>query len=219
MAWKTIISQFRWIRNRSLAWLGPLGFWASHKSSVKVMAKVRVIARLHWERIHFHGYSCGRWQDLYLGLRALILCWLLAKVLLQFFVGFFIEQLKILQLRGWPGDIVAKFMHSASVARSSWVWILVMDLHTTYQAMVWQCPTYKVEELAQMLAQGQSSSHIHKNIAAYFIGVCKWGEAEREREKRGCEREWEHRGNYSVCDLILKMPSYYFCHILLIVSI
>ena len=49
---------------------------------------------------------------------------------------------------GWPGGIVVKFtcFASALVARASWVQILRADLHTTHQAMLWWCPTYKVEE-------------------------------------------------------------------------
>ena len=35
--------------------------------------------------------------------------------------------------QGQPSGIVVKFMHSTSVAWGSQVWILGMDLHTTYK--------------------------------------------------------------------------------------
>ena len=44
-----------------------------------------------------------------------------------------------------PGGIV-KFVHSASAALDSPVWILGADLHTAHQAMLWWRPTYKIEE-------------------------------------------------------------------------
>ena len=40
--------------------------------------------------------------------------------------------------RGRPGGAVVKRVRSASAARGSPVWIPGMDLHTTYQAMLWQ---------------------------------------------------------------------------------
>ena len=70
-------------------------------------------------------------------------------------------------------------MLSALAAQGSQVWIPGADLHTTGQAMLWQGPAYRIEEdwhrcwlrvnlpqvkrgaLAQMLAQGQSSSPKH----------------------------------------------------------
>ena len=45
-----------------------------------------------------------------------------------------------------PSGIVIKFAHSALVAQGSWVQILGVELHTTHQAMLWQHPTYKIEE-------------------------------------------------------------------------
>ena len=59
----------------------------------------------------------------------------------------------------WPCDVVVKFTHSALVAWGFQVWIPGTDLHTT-------CESYAVaasyiqnrERLAQVLAQGQSSS-------------------------------------------------------------
>ena len=53
---------------------------------------------------------------------------------------------------------MVKFAHSASAAWGSQVWILGTDLHAAHQAMLWWRPTYKIGRLAQMLAQGQSSS-------------------------------------------------------------
>ena len=47
---------------------------------------------------------------------------------------------------GQPRGIDIKFMHSSSAARGSWIQIPGMDLHTTHQAMLRQCPTYKTEE-------------------------------------------------------------------------
>ena len=54
---------------------------------------------------------------------------------------------------------MVKFMCSVSVAWGLHVWILDMDLNTIHQAMLWRCPTYKIEEDWHIcLAQGQSSS-------------------------------------------------------------
>ena len=39
-----------------------------------------------------------------------------------------------------------KFTRSASKAWGLWIRIPGMDLHTTHQAMLWWCPTYKIEE-------------------------------------------------------------------------
>ena len=47
---------------------------------------------------------------------------------------------------GWPGGIMVKFAHSTSAAQDSGVWISGVDLHTAHQAMLWQHPTYKIEE-------------------------------------------------------------------------
>lgn len=38
------------------------------------------------------------------------------------------------------------FTSSASVAPGLQVWILGIDLHTTRQAVLWQCLTYKIEK-------------------------------------------------------------------------
>lgn len=43
--------------------------------------------------------------------------------------------------RGWPCGPVVKFMGSASGTRGSLVWILVMDLRTVHQVMLWCHPT------------------------------------------------------------------------------
>ena len=67
--------------------------------------------------------------------------------------------IKKLEKRGQPSGVVFKFMCSASVTQGSQVWILGVDVHIPHQAMLWWCPTYKVEEdWQQMFAQGQSSS-------------------------------------------------------------
>ena len=39
---------------------------------------------------------------------------------------------------GWPSGVVVKFSHSAAVAQGSLVQILGADLHTAWQAMLWQ---------------------------------------------------------------------------------
>ena len=47
---------------------------------------------------------------------------------------------------GHPGEVMVKFARSASTAQSLQVRILGVDLHTTHQAVLWQRPTYKMEE-------------------------------------------------------------------------
>ena len=86
---------------------------------------------------------------------------------------------------GWPCGPVLKFACCASVAQSSPVWILGVDLHTAHQATLWQHPTWKnqndiqlgyttmswgfgeekkkEEDWQQMLAQGQSPSQTRQN--------------------------------------------------------
>ena len=57
-------------------------------------------------------------------------------------------------------------MCSASAGWGSQDPIPGTDLHTAHQAMLWQHPTYKVDEdWQQMLAQGQSSSPKENNIS------------------------------------------------------
>ena len=95
-------------------------------------------------------------------------------------------------LWGWPGGVVVKFTHSASVAQGLQVHILGADLHDIHQATLWQCPTYKVEKTGtdvssvtiflkqkegdwqQMFAQGQSFSPKNKKQKTYFIRVSTW---------------------------------------------
>ena len=50
---------------------------------------------------------------------------------------------------------MVKLVHSASVSRSSWVWMPDADLHIAHHATLWRRPTGR---LAQMLAQDKSSS-------------------------------------------------------------
>ena len=45
-----------------------------------------------------------------------------------------------------PSGVVVKFALSTSVAWRSQVWIPGADLHTTHLAMLWWCPTCKIEE-------------------------------------------------------------------------
>ena len=47
---------------------------------------------------------------------------------------------------GWPSGLVVKFTRSASEACGLLVQIPHADLHTAHQAMLWRCPTYKIEE-------------------------------------------------------------------------
>ena len=54
-------------------------------------------------------------------------------------------QIKI-NMRGWPGGVVVKFVCSALAAQGLQVWIPGMDLHTSYQAMLWWHAIYKGEE-------------------------------------------------------------------------
>ena len=51
--------------------------------------------------------------------------------------------------RGQPGRVVVTFMCCASAAWGSAVQIPGLDLHTVHQAMLWQHPTYKIEEDCQ----------------------------------------------------------------------
>ena len=49
-------------------------------------------------------------------------------------------------LQGLAGGVVVKLVCSALVAWGSQVRIPGADLHTAHQAMLWWCPTYKIEE-------------------------------------------------------------------------
>ena len=73
------------------------------------------------------------------------------------------KHLIIIQLipksRGQPSSAAVKFACSASAAQGSPVWILGVDLHTAYQAMLWQVSHIYIRgRWVQILAQGQSSS-------------------------------------------------------------
>ena len=58
-----------------------------------------------------------------------------------------------------PSDVVAWFVCSTLAAWGSQVRIPGTDVHTIHQATLWRIPTIKnIIRLAQMLAQGQSSS-------------------------------------------------------------
>ena len=46
----------------------------------------------------------------------------------------------------WPGGIVVKFSSSTLAAWGSQFPIPGTDLHNAHQAVLWQCPTYKLEE-------------------------------------------------------------------------
>ena len=48
--------------------------------------------------------------------------------------------------RGQPHGIVAKFARCTLAPWGLWVWIPGADLHTTHQAVLWQHPTYTIEE-------------------------------------------------------------------------
>ena len=49
-------------------------------------------------------------------------------------------------VRGRPGGLVVKFACSALVAQGSQARMPGTDLHTAHQPMLWQHPTYKIEE-------------------------------------------------------------------------
>ena len=49
-------------------------------------------------------------------------------------------------MKSWPDGIVVKFVCSTLGAWGSWVQIMDTGLHTAHQAMLWQWPTYKIEE-------------------------------------------------------------------------
>ena len=55
-------------------------------------------------------------------------------------------KIKKTDFRGQLTGVVGKLTCSTLVAQGSQVWILAMDLHTAHQAMLWQHPTYKMEE-------------------------------------------------------------------------
>ena len=46
----------------------------------------------------------------------------------------------------WPSGVVVKCTRSALAAQGLRVQIPGVDSHTTHQAMLWQRPTYKIEE-------------------------------------------------------------------------
>ena len=59
---------------------------------------------------------------------------------------------------GWPSGTVVKFHMFHLSGPGSWVQIPGVDVHNP-SVMLWQLPTYKIEEdWPQMLAQAQSSS-------------------------------------------------------------
>ena len=69
------------------------------------------------------------------------------------------EHLVKIQILWGPGGVVVKFVHSALVAQGSWVWIPGADLHTGSSSHAVEAShTQNRGRLAQMLAQGQSSS-------------------------------------------------------------
>ena len=51
-----------------------------------------------------------------------------------------------IRFRGQPGGVAVEFVYPISVAQCLQVWISGVDLHTAHQAMLWQRPTYKLEE-------------------------------------------------------------------------
>ena len=57
-------------------------------------------------------------------------------------------------IRGWPGGVLVKFTCSASVAPGLQVRILGADLCTTPQALLWQHPTNKVDNIGTDVSSG-----------------------------------------------------------------
>ena len=49
-------------------------------------------------------------------------------------------------VRGGPGVVVITFVCCALAAQGSQIQILDTDLRTAHQAILWQCPTYKIEK-------------------------------------------------------------------------
>ena len=54
--------------------------------------------------------------------------------------------IKVIIRQGQFTCVVAKLVCSTLVARGSWDQIPGADLHTTHQAVLWQCHTYKIDE-------------------------------------------------------------------------
>ena len=67
---------------------------------------------------------------------------------------------------GGPRGTAVKCAHSALAARGSPVWIPDVDMALIGKPCCGRHPTYKVEEWAWMLAQGQSSSAKRGGLAA-----------------------------------------------------
>ena len=68
-------------------------------------------------------------------------------------------EIKSIGFGDWPGGVVVKFACFALVAQGLQVQILGMDLLIAHQGMLWQHPTYKIEEeWQQMFAQGKTFS-------------------------------------------------------------
>ena len=74
-------------------------------------------------------------------------------------------------LGGWPGGVVVKFTCSALVAQGLWVWILGVDLHHSSSHALAVSHIQSKGRLAQMLAQGQSSSP-KKKLNYVFLPTC-----------------------------------------------
>ena len=66
---------------------------------------------------------------------------------------------------GWPGGTVVKFAYFTSTALGPPVRILGIDLHTAHRAMLWEHPIQSRRRLAQVWAQGPSSSSKRKNMS------------------------------------------------------
>ena len=58
-------------------------------------------------------------------------------------------------MRDQLGGVVVKFTCSTSAAQGLWVQILGMDLYTTYQAVLWRLPTYKIEVVGTNVSSGR----------------------------------------------------------------
>ena len=81
------------------------------------------------------------------------------------YLNLYIFSVQKRKFSGQALGMLVKFARSASVAQGWCVWILGADLHTSHQAMLWQHPTYKIEEdWQQILAQGQSFSSKRRKI-------------------------------------------------------
>ena len=74
--------------------------------------------------------------------------------------------------RGQLGGVVVGFMHSTLAAWALQVQIPGTDLHTAHQAVLWQCPTYKIGRKIGIDVSSGTIFFTEKNR-----GIARWGGA------------------------------------------